>query len=107
MTDRINEIEEQAKVMLEWCRQQRELPEKEKRDILEYREIGDPSWHVVSDNPAWCIDLLRYRLRKRPKKHAATVYWWRDTDGLVIPSLRKHSGTFLGTSTVEFTEPQE
>jgi len=45
MTDRIDEIEEQAKVILDCCRQQR-LPE-EHRDILEYREIGDPHWVVV------------------------------------------------------------
>ncbi len=31
MTDRISELEEQAKVILEWCRQQKELPE-EQRD---------------------------------------------------------------------------
>lgn len=36
MTDRISEIEEQTKVILEWCRQQR-LPDEE-RDILEFRD---------------------------------------------------------------------
>lgn len=42
MSDRINEIEEQAKVILEWCRQQR-LPEEE-RDILELRSRGGAEW---------------------------------------------------------------
>ena len=45
MTDRISELEEQAKVILDCCRQQR-LPE-EQRDILEFREIGDHHWVVV------------------------------------------------------------
>jgi len=38
MSDRINQIEEQAKVILEWCRQRKGLPE-EQWDILECREI--------------------------------------------------------------------
>lgn len=110
MSDRIAEIEEQAKVMLEWCRQQKELPEEE-RDILELRSRGGAEWEWEP----WSIahggmnfKVFEYRLRKRPKTHTVMVYWWRDTDGSVFASLSKpRDYSLIGTSTVEFTEPQE
>lgn len=108
MNDRISEIEEQAKVILEWCRQQR-LPD-EQRDIFEFTEKGDPCWHVHVGNPAWCLDVLRYRLRKQPKTHKATVYWYKYPNGTVTHKLSPSmidSNLLIGTSTVEFTEPQE
>lgn len=104
MTDRIIELEEQAKVIVEWCRQQREVPEGQ-RDILEFRNFCGPHWEVVFE-PTWNFLLGEYRLRKRPKTHKATVYWWQDTDGSIFPSLSKPIRP-IGTSTVEFTEPQE
>lgn len=110
MIDRINEIEEQAKVIFEWCRQQKELPE-EKRDILELRERwlnGKKEWVKTTNNPT-NLNLFDFRLRKRPKTHKATVYWLQDTDGSIFPSFRKEVCGLapIGTSTTEFTEPQE
>lgn len=105
MNDRIDEIEEQAKIILEWCRQQR-LP-KEERDILEFKKLLSSIWERVIE-PSWNLSLGKYRLRKRPKKHTVMVYWWRDTDGSVFASLGKpRDYSIIGTSTVEFTEPQE
>lgn len=113
MSDRIEEIEQQAKVILEWCRQQKELPEEE-RDILELRSRGGAEWEWEP----WSIahggmnfKVFEYRLRKRPKKHTATVYWYRNSSGIItrslIPPLVNCTDSLLGTSTVEFTEPQE
>lgn len=110
MTDRINEIEEQAKVILEWCRQQR-LPENE-RDILELRErwtTGRKEWIKTTNNPT-NINLFDFRLRKQPKKHTATVYWYRYQNDLVVHRISPSAvseAKLIGTSTVEFTEPQE
>lgn len=113
MSDRIAEIEEQAKVILEWCRQQKELP-KEEQDILELRSRGGAEWEWEP----WSIahgdmnfKVFEYRLRKRIKKHTATVYWYRYSNGAVSYRLSPVSvladTKFLGTNTVEFTEPQE
>lgn len=111
MNDRISEIEEQAKVILEWCRQQKELPE-EKRDILEFRkrQLGSSQdWMVTTSATPTDLNLYDWRLRKRPKKHKVTVYWLQDTDGSVFPSFRKEvcGLALIGTSTVEFKEPQQ
>ena len=110
MNDRIKELEEQAKVILEWCRQQH-LPQEE-RDVLEYIESGNTEWKP-SINPTWNLGYRTFRLRKRPKKHTATVYWYRRNDGSVVyfhqPQDTCHTAghmKFIGTSTVEFTEPQ-
>ncbi len=109
MRDRIDEIEEQAKVILEWCKQQR-LPE-EQRDILELRERwlnGNQEWIKTTMNPV-NLNLYDFRLRKRPKTHKATVYWYRYPDGSVaygvLPSALSKAEV-IGTSTTEFTEPQ-
>lgn len=111
MTDRIKELEEQANVILEWCRQQ-QLPEEE-RDILELKDRFTLLWERVI-NPSWNLELGKFRLRKRFKKHTATVYWYRRNDGSVVyfhqPQDTCHTAghmKFIGTSTVEFTEPQE
>lgn len=110
MTDRIKELEEQAKVILEWCRQQ-QLPEEE-RDILELKDRFTLLWERVI-NPSWNLDLGKFRLRKHPKKHTATVYWYRYGNGKVGSSLaqpHEHQwpgAVLLGTTTTEFTEPQE
>lgn len=115
MIDRINEIEEQAEVILEWCRQQKELPE-EKRDIFELRRRGGADWewekyHSSHGEPNFHV--FEYRLRKRPKTHTATVYWYRNAGGQVGPSLSTQQdhqwpgAVLLGTTTDEFTEPQE
>lgn len=111
MNDRINELEEQAKVILEWCRQQKELPE-EQRDILELRRKPSGAWMPV-DEPACNLALYECRLSKRPKTHKATVYWYRYAGGQVGPSLSTQQdhqwpgAVLLGTTTDEFTEPQE
>lgn len=103
----IDSLEKNAKVFLEWCRQQKELPGDE-RDILEYRFRDE--WRPVRDGfVPWHQD--EYRLRKRIKKHTATVYWYRYSNGAVSYRLSPVSvladTKFLGTNTVEFTEPQE
>ncbi len=112
MNDRINEIEEQAKVILEWCRQQ-QLPEEE-RDIFELRPHGRAEWEWEEYHPSHGepnFKVFQYRLRKRPKKHTVTVYWYRSKDGKVTPSLYSQDlwpgAVLLGTTTDEFTEPQE
>lgn len=113
MSDRIKELEEQAKVILEWCRQQR-LPE-EQRDIFELRPHGGAEWEWEEYHPSHGepnFKVFQYRLLKRPKKHTATVYWYRNGDGIVRPSLAKleyqwPGSVLLGTTTTEFTEPQE
>lgn len=118
MADRISEIEEQAKVILEWCQQQR-LPE-EQRDIFELRPRGIGEWsgkgnweweeyHPSHGEPNFHV--FEYRLRKRPQTHKVTVYWYRNGDGIVRPSLAKlehqwSGSVLLGTTTDEFTEPQ-
>lgn len=107
MSDFIDSLEKNAKVFLEWCRQQKELPGDE-RDILEFRI--DDKWYPVMDGfVPWHHD--EYRLRKRFKKHTATVYWYRNSSGTItrslIPPLVNCTDSLLGTSTVEFTEPQE
>ena len=110
MSDRISELEEQAKVILEWCRQQR-LPE-EQRDILELRERwlnGRQDWVKTTNHPT-NLDLFDFRLLKRPKTHKATVYWYRYRNGTIshrITPTTADALKLLGTSTVEFTEPQE
>lgn len=111
MTDRIKELEEQAKVILEWCRQQR-LPEEE-RDILEFRRRqlnSSQEWtRAVTVQPT-NLNLYDWRLSKRPKTRTATVYWWRYSNGNIAPSLKRVEWPdvkLIGTSTVEFTEPQE
>lgn len=105
MRDRIKELEEQAKVILEWCRQQ-QLPEDE-RDILEFKKLLSSIWERVIET-SWNLDLGKFRLRKRPKKHTATLYWYRDINGSVFASFSKpRTYPTIGTSTVEFTESQE
>lgn len=99
---------EQAEVMRRWHEQQ-ELPKSE-RDILEFRHFNDTAWIVVLE-PVWNFNYGEYRLRKRPKTHTATVYWYRNGDGIVRPSLAKlehqwPGSTLLGETTDEFTEPQ-
>lgn len=106
MSDFIDRLEKNAKVFLEWCRQQKELPQEE-RDILEFR-IDDKWYPVMDDFVPWHHD--KYRLRKRFKKHTATVYWYRDAIGVVKHSLEQIDAPWfnrIGISTVEFTEPQE
>lgn len=112
MSDRIKELEEQAKVILEWCRQQR-LPEEE-RDILEFRRRqlnSSQEWTKAVTVQPTNLNLYDWRLRKRPKTHKTTVYWYRSKEGKVTPSLHTTdfwtNGILLGTTTDEFTEPQE
>ena len=111
MNDRISELEAQAKVILEWCRQQKELPEGE-RGVLESRHKPHGEWTPVN-NPTWHVTRYEFRLRKRPKTHKATVYWYRYAGGQVGPSLSTQQdhqwpgAVLLGTTTDEFTEPQE
>ncbi len=109
MTDRIKELEEQAKVILEWCRQQR-LP-KEERDIFELHPHGGAEWEWEEYHPSHGepnFKVFQYRLRK----HTATVYWYRYGNGKVGSSLappHEHQwpgAVLLGTTTDEFTEPQ-
>lgn len=111
MSDRIKELEEQANVILEWCRQQ-SLPE-EDRDFCEAQSISrdNAEWHIWATAPVF-LDTYRFRLRKRPKIYKVTVYWYRNGDGIVRPSLAKREhqwpgSVLLGTTTDEFTEPQE
>lgn len=109
MTDRIKELEEQAKVILEWCRQQ-QLPEEE-RDFCEAQSISrdNAEWHIWATAPVF-LDTYRFRLRKRPKTHKATVHWYRYPNGSVVYRVSPSAvskAKLIGTSKVEFTEPQE